>query len=61
MTLPIAFPPLKVRDLGSDHVLLSALKLGDEGVLEAFADELSAGQQQKLQLTLFSNGQKRKL
>ena len=52
VTLPIAFPPLKVRDLGSDHILLSALKLGDEGMLEAFADELSAGQQQKLAIAL---------
>ena len=52
VTLPIAFPPLRVRDLISDRILLSSLRLGDEGVLEAFADELSAGQQQKLALLL---------
>lgn len=52
VTLPIAFPPLRVRDLIPDPVLLSALRLGGESVLEAFADELSAGQQQKLALLL---------
>lgn len=52
VTLPISFPPLKVKDLVSDTQLLAALKLRDSGVLEAFADELSAGQQQKLALSL---------
>lgn len=52
VTLPISFPPLKVKDLVSDTYLLSAFKLRDESVLEAFADELSAGQQQKLAILL---------
>ena len=52
VTLPISFPPLKVKDLVSDAYLLSAFRLQDEAVLEAFADELSAGQQQKLAISL---------
>jgi ATP-binding cassette, subfamily B, bacterial len=52
VTLPISFPPLKVKDLVKDTYLLSAFRLRDQTVLEAFADELSAGQQQKLALSL---------
>jgi ATP-binding cassette subfamily B protein len=52
VTLPISFPPLKVKDLVSDTSLLSAFRLQDQTVLEAFADELSAGQQQKLAISL---------
>jgi ATP-binding cassette subfamily B protein len=52
VTLPISFPPLRVKDLVDDSSLLSAFRLGDQAVLEAFADELSAGQQQKLALSL---------
>jgi ATP-binding cassette subfamily B protein len=52
VTLPISFPPLKVKDLVSDSVLLSEFRLRDQAVMEAFADELSAGQQQKLALSL---------
>ena len=52
VTLPITFPPLKVKDLVSDTKLLSAFRLRDQAVLDAFADELSAGQQQKLALSL---------
>jgi subfamily B ATP-binding cassette protein MsbA len=52
VTLPISFPPLKVRDLVRDTSLLSAFRLRDEAVLEASADELSAGQQQKLAISL---------
>jgi ATP-binding cassette subfamily B protein len=52
VTLPITFPPLKVKDLVSDTNLLSAFRLRDQAVLDAFADELSAGQQQKLALSL---------
>lgn len=52
VTLPILFPPLKVKELVGDTRLLSAFRIGDEAVLEAFADELSAGQQQKLALSL---------
>ena len=52
VTLPISFPPLKVKDLVEDTDLLSAFRLRDQAVLEAFADELSAGQQQKLAISL---------
>ncbi|HYN88552.1 MAG TPA: ABC transporter ATP-binding protein, partial [Ardenticatenaceae bacterium] len=52
VTLPILFPPLKVKELIGDTCLLSAFRLWDDAVLEAFADELSAGQQQKLALSL---------
>ncbi len=52
VTLPILFPPLKVKDLVDDIQLLSAFRLQERTVLEAFADELSAGQQQKLALAL---------
>jgi ABC-type bacteriocin/lantibiotic exporter with double-glycine peptidase domain len=52
VTLPISFPPLKVKDMVGDNGLLSAFRLRDQTVLEAFADELSAGQQQKLALSL---------
>lgn len=52
VTLPISFPPLKVKDLVSDTQLLSAFRLREDAVMEAFADELSAGQQQKLALSL---------
>ena len=52
VTLPISFPPLRVRDLVKDTYFLSAFKLGDAAVLDAFADELSAGQQQKLAISL---------
>ncbi len=52
VTLPISFPPLKVKDLVNDAFLLSAFSLRDQAVLEAFADELSVGQQQKLAISL---------
>lgn len=52
VTLPITFPPLKVRQLVDDPHLLTAFRLGDTTVLDALADELSAGQQQKLALSL---------
>ena len=51
-TLPIFFPPLKVKDLVADVELLSAFRLQEQTVLDAFADELSAGQQQKLAIAL---------
>lgn len=52
VTLPISFPPLQVKNLIKDPFLLSVFKLGDQAILDAFADELSAGQQQKLALAL---------
>jgi ABC-type bacteriocin/lantibiotic exporter with double-glycine peptidase domain len=50
-TLPISFPPLKVKDLITDAELVSAVGL-DDTTLELYADELSAGQQQKLAISL---------
>jgi subfamily B ATP-binding cassette protein MsbA len=47
-TLPIVFPPLKVSELGADATLLLRLGLMSSAVLNSPADELSAGQQQKL-------------
>ena len=52
VTLPISFPPLRVKELVTDANLLSAFNLHEQSVLETFADELSAGQQQKLALSL---------
>src|SRR6185369_1399911 len=52
VTLPISLPPLKVKNLVSDTALLATFNLDDQSLLEAFADELSAGQQQKLALAL---------
>jgi ABC-type bacteriocin/lantibiotic exporter with double-glycine peptidase domain len=52
ITLPISFPPVKVRQLVNDTELLDAFDLGNDAVLEAFADELSSGQQQKVALSL---------
>lgn len=52
VTLPISFPPLKVKDVVDDTSLLSAFGFRDQAVLETFADELSAGQQQKLAISL---------
>jgi ATP-binding cassette subfamily B protein len=52
ITLPISFPPIRVRDLAIDAELLAAFGLRNEAVAEAFADELSSGQQQKIALSL---------
>lgn len=52
MTLPIAFPPLKVDELGIDDSLLETFDLHARDVHDAFANELSAGQQQKLAISL---------
>jgi ABC-type bacteriocin/lantibiotic exporter with double-glycine peptidase domain len=52
VTLPISFPPLKVKDLIEDSSLLAAFDMQDPAVMEAFPDELSAGQQQKVALSL---------
>jgi len=52
VTLPISFPPLKVEELPVDKGLLSAFGLRHQTVLEAYPDELSAGQQQKLAISL---------
>lgn len=50
ITLPLLFPPLRVRDLVDDDELLSAFGLVGEA--ETHADELSSGQQQRLALAL---------
>jgi ATP-binding cassette subfamily B protein len=51
VTLPVIFPPLTLRELVPNLELLSKLGLG--GVPpDALADELSAGQQQKVALAL---------
>jgi len=52
VTLPISFLPLKVEELPVDKGLLSAFGLRHQTVLEAYPDELSAGQQQKLAISL---------
>ena len=52
ITLPIAFPAIKVAELGADPKLLDLFSLQSEELLESEADELSAGQQQKLALAL---------
>ena len=52
ITLPISFPPIRVRELAIDPELLAAFGLRNEAVTESFADELSSGQQQKIALSL---------
>jgi ATP-binding cassette subfamily B protein len=52
ITLPLQFPPLKVRDLGVDISLLARLGIDSELQLDSQADELSAGQQQKVALAM---------
>ena len=52
VTLPLLFPPLKVRDLVVDRTLLALFQINQEDILDAFPDQLSAGQQQKLALAL---------
>ncbi|MEH6420338.1 ABC transporter ATP-binding protein [Pseudomonas sp. CGJS7] len=52
VTLPVAFPPIKVRDLGAEDGLLTLFGIDDADILDAFPEQLSAGQQQKLSLAL---------
>lgn len=51
-TLPLAFPPLAVRELGADIGLLKTLAVCSPEILEADPDQLSAGQQQKVALAM---------
>jgi len=51
-TLPIQFPPAKVRDLPANSDLLRIFRIDEPGILDAYPDQLSAGQQQKLSLAL---------
>lgn len=52
VTLPLQFPPVTVRELDVDGALLALLRIDGAGLLDAFPDQLSAGQQQKLALAL---------
>ncbi|WP_414577947.1 ABC transporter transmembrane domain-containing protein [Stenotrophomonas sp. FR024] len=51
-TLPLAFPPLAIKDLGVDAELLKTLAVFSSEILEAYPDQLSAGQQQKVALAM---------
>ena len=50
ITLPLHFPPVKIKDLGLNPDLVK--ELGFENFLEKTADELSAGEKQKLGIAL---------
>lgn len=52
VTLPVAFPPLPVRDLPIDPAFLRTFGVDGPDVLSALPETLSAGQQQKLALGL---------
>lgn len=52
VTLPVLFPPIKVRDLGADGGLLGLFRIDEPDILDTYPDQLSAGQQQKLSLAL---------
>lgn len=52
MTLPLAFPQLRVRELLTDKTLMTELHLHSTSILEAFPDELSAGQRQRLAVAI---------
>jgi ATP-binding cassette subfamily B protein len=52
VTLPVQFPPLTVRALRVDPELLALFQIDQSDILEAYPDQLSAGQQQKLSLAL---------
>jgi len=51
-TLPVFFPPIKVRDLGIKADLLKQFAVDKPDILDSFPDQLSAGQQQKISLAL---------
>jgi len=50
LTLPVEFPPLKVRELVKDEELLERFSL--KGLKDKYPHELSAGQKQKLGVAL---------
>ncbi len=52
ITLPIAFPPLKMTDLGIDPQFFGIFELEKKSLAHASPTELSVGQQQKLALAL---------
>jgi ABC-type bacteriocin/lantibiotic exporter with double-glycine peptidase domain len=51
-TLPLLFPPIKVCDLAIKVELLQQFLIDKPDILDAFPDQLSAGQQQKVSLAL---------
>ncbi|MGH8038714.1 MAG: ABC transporter transmembrane domain-containing protein [Stenotrophomonas sp.] len=51
-TLPLTFPPLPVKELGADIRLLKAFAVGSPCIMDAYPDQLSAGQQQKVALAM---------
>lgn len=52
VTLPMHFPPAQVRALPADAALLTLFGMDAPDILDAYPDQLSAGQQQKLSLAL---------
>lgn len=52
VTLPIHFPPAKVHELPLDGALLKLFGIDGPDILDAYPEQLSAGQQQKLALAL---------
>lgn len=52
ITLPVLFPPIKVRDLEADKHLLKVFGIDEPDIHDAYPEQLSAGQQQKLSLAL---------
>lgn len=52
VTLPVHFPPVKAGELPVAPELLALFQLDAPDILEAYPDQLSAGQQQKLSLAL---------
>ncbi|UTY60538.1 ABC transporter ATP-binding protein [Massilia sp. erpn] len=51
-TLPVLFPPIKVRDLEIKEELFKQFVIDKPDILDAYPDQLSAGQQQKVSLAL---------
>ncbi|MDQ1816191.1 ABC transporter ATP-binding protein [Massilia sp. CCM 9210] len=51
-TLPVLFPPLRVRDLEIKTELFKRFMIDKPDILDAYPDQLSAGQQQKVSLAL---------
>lgn len=52
VTLPVQFPPARVRDLPAERGLLAKFGLDETDILNADPHQLSAGQQQKLSLAI---------
>lgn len=52
VTLPLAFPPIRVSEMGADIALLERFELASAELMQSYPDQLSAGQQQKLALAM---------